>query len=187
MTDLINLISCFSDNIHLPASSKAWSKPLPSINFPMTFNAQNTTWGSPIRNTNPLWMSGLCCSFDNSFDVELQVKRDNGFSVSKDTILYLLSLFHSCIKVSHSVGLPLIIGSTATVVTTDFTPNGNCKGPMFVHLSWEKASMFSKVTKRYRCFEHYSFLPITTNNCSGYGNILLKARSIWKRTSWTAV
>ena len=32
------------------------------------------------------------------FDEELQVKRENGLSVFKDTILYLLSLFHSCIE-----------------------------------------------------------------------------------------
>ena len=34
----------------------------------------------------------------NSFDAELQVKRDNGLSVFKDTFFYLLSLFHSCIE-----------------------------------------------------------------------------------------
>ena len=88
--DVINLISCFSDNIHLPASSKAWTKPLPSINFPMTLTHRTRYEVLPYR-------TQIHC--ECQFDEELQVKRDNGLSVFKDTILYLLSLFHSCIEV----------------------------------------------------------------------------------------
>ena len=59
---------------------------------------------------------------------------------------------------------------------------------MLVHLSWEKVTVFSKMTKWYCYFEHYSFLPIMTNSCSSYGNIFWKlVCSICKRTLWTAI
>ena len=98
-----------------PASTNAWSNPLPSTSFPRTLSAQKTTWNSPIQKTKLSRISGFCCrciALIYNF-------RSNEMTVLPSLHTHCLSFSSSFIavyKFCHSVRLPFITGNITTYV-----------------------------------------------------------------------